>query len=78
MQLSLTDAVHRKYFWAFARDISPPTKRYQPSLQPRRNLQRYIVTSCSRQAKAFGVKAGMTYQEAADLVPGIRVIISNR
>ena len=78
MQLSLTQAINRKYFWAFARDIAPPAKRYQPSLRPRRNLSRYYITSCSQQAKAYGVKAGMTYHEARTLVPEMRVIVCNR
>lgn len=78
MQLSLTTVTNQKYFWAFARDLNPPAKRYRPSLQPRRNLGRYIITSCSKQAKAYGVKTGMTYNEAKQLVPGMRVIVCNR
>ena len=78
MQLSLTNAASQKYFWAFARDIEPPQRKYRPSTQPRSNLSRYKITSCSRQAKAFGVKVGMTYDEARKLVPGMRVIICNR
>ena len=70
--------MNQKYFWAFARDAMPPARRYTPALQPRRNLDRYHITSCSRQAKAYGVKAGMTYGEAKKLVPGMRVIICNR
>ena len=78
MQLSLTNTVDKKYFWAFARDETPPAKRYRPSLTPRANLDRYRITSCSRQAKAYGVSAGMTYGEARKLVPQMRVIICNR
>ena len=78
MQLSLIRAIDQKYFWAFARDITPPSKRYRPSLTPRRNLNRYYITSCSVQAKQFGVKVGMTYQEAVKLIPRIRVIVCNR
>ncbi|HEX8182167.1 MAG TPA: hypothetical protein VF575_01035 [Candidatus Saccharimonadales bacterium] len=78
MQLSLTNAMNQKYFWAFARDITPPAKRYRPSLSPRRNLNRYYITSCSKQAKAYGVTVGMTYKEARQLVPHMRVIVCNR
>ncbi|HEX8227163.1 MAG TPA: hypothetical protein VF572_04835 [Candidatus Saccharimonadales bacterium] len=78
MQLSFTHAADKKYFWAFARDVMPPAKRYRPSLTPRSNLDRYHITSCSRQAKAYGVKAGMTYGEARKLVPQMRVIVCNR
>lgn len=78
MQLSLTASVDKKYFWAFAKDIRPPSKRYRPSLTPTRNLGRYYITACSRQAKAYGVRIGMTYDEAKKLVPQMRVIVSNR
>jgi nucleotidyltransferase/DNA polymerase involved in DNA repair len=78
MQLSLTTATDQKYFWAFARDNNPPGKRYRLTTQPHSNLGRYIITSCSKQAKAYGVKMGMTYREAVKLIPGIRVIICNR
>jgi nucleotidyltransferase/DNA polymerase involved in DNA repair len=78
MQLSLAQASDPKYFWAFARDEMPPVKRYIPSLTPRRNLNRYRITSCSRQARAYGVRIGMAYSEARKLVPAMRVIVVNR
>lgn len=78
MQLSLASAVDQKYFWAFARDEMPPAKRSRPSLTPQRNMNRFRITSCSLQAKSYGVKAGMTYREARELVPGMRVIVWNR
>ncbi len=78
MQLDLTTYMDEKYFWAFAVDDAPPAKRYIPSTRPKRNLHRYIITSCSRQAKAFGVRAGMQYSEAKALVPSMRIIVVNR
>lgn len=78
MQLSLADTTNQKYFWAFARDSRPPSKRYRPSTRPRSHLGRYFITSCSKQAKAYGVNVGMTYDEAKKLVPQMRVIICNR
>lgn len=78
MQLSLTTTIDKKYFWAFAHDEMPPTKRYRPSLTPRGNLNRYFITSCSKQAKSYGVTIGMTYEDAKKLVPQMRVIICNR
>lgn len=78
MQLDITTSMDEKYFWAFAVDAAPPIKRYIPSTRPKRNLQRYTITSCSRQAKAFGVCAGMKYSEAKTLVPSMRIIIVNR
>ncbi len=78
MQLSLADVTNKKYLWAFAKDEMPPAKRYRPSLIPKRNLSRYVITSCSRQAKAYGVKAGMRYSDAVKIVPAMRVIVCNR
>lgn len=77
MQTNIT-STNDKYFWAFAVDREPPTKRYVPSSRPRRNLHRYYITACSQQAKAFGVRIGMTYSEARRLVPNMRVIVYNR
>ncbi len=70
--------INDRLYWAFAVDAMPPVRRYIPSSKPRRNLQRYIITSCSQQAKAMGVRAGMRYSEAKALVPQMRVIIFNR
>ncbi|HSH55309.1 MAG TPA: hypothetical protein VK983_00625 [Candidatus Limnocylindrales bacterium] len=76
--MSATKIINEKLFWAFAVDATPPSKRYIPSTRPKRNLHRYIITSCSQQAKAFGVRAGMRYDEAKALVPQMRVIVYNR
>jgi nucleotidyltransferase/DNA polymerase involved in DNA repair len=78
MQTNITTSIDDKYFWAFAIDKQPPAKRYVPSSKPKRNLHRYYITACSQQAKAFGVKIGMTYSEAKALVPNMRVIVFNR
>lgn len=77
MQMNLTTS-NDKYFWAFARDEQPPVKRYIPSTKPKRNLDRYRITACSQQAKAFGVRVGMSYRQAKALVPNMRVIVFNR
>jgi nucleotidyltransferase/DNA polymerase involved in DNA repair len=78
MQMNLTTSMNDKYLWAFAVDKEPPAKRYVPSTKPKRNLHRYYITACSKQAKAFGVRIGMTYSEARALVPNMRVIVYNR
>jgi nucleotidyltransferase/DNA polymerase involved in DNA repair len=77
MQTNIT-STQEKYFWAFAVDKQPPTKKYIPSTKPKRNLHRYFITACSKEAKAFGVRVGMTYDQAKALVPNIRVIVYNR
>lgn len=78
MRINLSPSVNDKYLWAFAVDKEPPMRRYVPSTKPRRNLHRYYITACSKQAKAFGVRIGMTYSDAKKLVPNMRVIIYNR
>jgi nucleotidyltransferase/DNA polymerase involved in DNA repair len=77
MQTNIT-SYSEKYFWAFAIDKQPPAKRYIPSTKPKANLHRYLITACSKEAKAFGVRVGMTYAEAKRLVPNIRVLVYNR
>jgi nucleotidyltransferase/DNA polymerase involved in DNA repair len=77
MQTNITSA-RDKYFWAFAVDKQPPAKRYVPSLKPKKNLHRFLITACSKEAKAFGVRVGMSYDEAKALVPNMRVIVYNR
>lgn len=78
MHSNSSKTVNNKLFWAFAVDATPPAKRYIPSTRPKRNLHRYIITSCSQQAKAMGVRAGMRYSDAKALVPTMRVIVYNR
>lgn len=34
-----------------------------------------IITACSRQAKAAGIRAGMAYEEARQLLPELRVLV---
>lgn len=76
--MNITTSIKDKYFWAFAVDSEPPARRYVPSTRPKKNLQRYRITACSQQAKAYGVRIGMTYREAKKLVPNMRVIVYNR
>lgn len=78
MQINKTTTKNDKLYWAFAADAMPPERRYIPSIRPKKNLQRYIITSCSQQAKAQGVKIGMSYGDAKALVPQMRVIVYNR
>ncbi len=73
-----TTQANTKHFWAFVVDTSRPKSGRRRTAAPKRNLQRYCITACSRQAKAFGVKAGMRYSQAKTLVPDMRVIVCNR
>lgn len=45
---------------------------------PKRNRYQYMVVACSKEARAFGVRAGMRYDEARKLIPDLRVLVCNR
>lgn len=77
MQLSLSSSIDPKLLWAFAVDTCPPKTRMTPRC-PKRDLSRYIITSCSKQLKELGVSVGMKYSEALTLVPNIKVITYGR
>lgn len=37
-----------------------------------------IITACSKEAKRFGIRAGMRYEEAKQLMPEMRILIYGR
>ena len=68
LQVSTTEQL--KQTWAFAK-LAPKQKTYK-----RRPAARYsVITSCSKQAKLFGVRIGMRYHEAKLLVPSIKILV---
>lgn len=73
-QLSLTVANKEqiKRSWAFAIDTS--AKRRRKGL---RDFNRCVITAVSREAKAFGVKAGMAAADARLLMPELKVFVCN-
>jgi hypothetical protein len=40
-----------------------------------KDVSNYVISSCSREAKEFGIKAGMRYEKAKSLVPDLKVIV---
>ena len=66
-----------RLFWAFLVDESGTTSKHRLGV-PKRNLDRFRVISCSPRVKEIGVRAGMYYDEARELVPDMRVIVCNR
>lgn len=81
------DALHTatqddKLLWAFAVDATKPVRqtpgRAKRLTIPKYKLHRYYVTVCSPKLKEFGVRAGMRYDEAKRLVPGMKVFVYNR
>jgi nucleotidyltransferase/DNA polymerase involved in DNA repair len=72
-------AADPRHYWAFAVDTAGRTRRSRKvNGTPQRYLNRYAITACSPKAKQLGVQAGMRFSEARKLVPGLRVIVTNR
>lgn len=71
MQLIMNTATKDevKKAWAFA--VSP-VRRKRQSMKLRNQA---IITSCSREAKNFGIRAGMRYEEAKELLPELRILV---
>lgn len=61
-----------KLAYAFA---ASPVRRRRQSLRARNHA---IITACSKEAKRFGIRAGMRYEEATRLMPDIRILIYGR
>lgn len=68
-----------KHTWAFLVHTKKgfTHKRVTGRTAPKRNRYQYIVIACSKEAKAFGVRAGMRYDEARKLIPELRVLVCN-
>lgn len=52
--------------WAFAA---------HPKRVGRRSLKHSVITACSRQARALGVRAGMHYEDAKLVLPELKVFV---
>lgn len=76
---STISAPKSRHSWAFLVNTRRGTviRRRPRSGAPSRNLYHYVVVACSKEAKAFGVRAGMRYDEARKLVPNLRVLVCN-
>lgn len=75
MQMTLKFDDHSDHFkkvWAFAKD-----KRGTPGRRRRKliNYRNCIITACSKEAKRWGVRAGMRYEEAKSLLPEMRILV---
>ena len=40
-----------------------------------KNFSNYVITSCSKEAKILGVRAGMRYDEAKQLIPDMKILL---
>jgi hypothetical protein len=75
------DTMHtgNKLFWAFAIDQARPRHMRRRRIgSPKTQLERYRITALSPRLKDYGVKPGMTYKQAKQLVPEMRIIVCNR
>ena len=71
LTLAVADKEQIKRSWAFA--VDPSTKRRKAF----RDINRCVITAVSREAKAFGVRAGMAAAEARLLMPELKVFVCN-
>ena len=62
-----------KNSWAFALQRNRVSMRSRQ--QRLHNLNQSIITACSKEAKNFGVRAGMRYEDAKQLLPDLRVLV---
>lgn len=71
MQLNIPVATKEeiKQSWAFA---ASPVRRKRRSMQ---TLNQAIITVCSKEARKFGIQAGMRYEEAKLRLPELRVLV---
>lgn len=81
MQLTMKLEVPKpKAAWAFAIDtgkhVSKSRTRKFRSISY--DMSRTVITACSREAKQFGVKAGMRYEEAKRIIPDMRILVYNK
>lgn len=71
LNLDLTTKQQIKNTWAFAVSETKFALR-------RRQLADFrdcIITSCSKEAKHLGIRAGMRYYEAKALIPDMRILV---
>jgi uncharacterized protein YunC (DUF1805 family) len=71
LNLNLTNREQLKTIWAFAidkRNFANKRRRFT-------DFRDCVITSCSKEAKALGVRAGMHYNDAKRLIPQMRVLV---
>ena len=73
MTLQLTDQEQLKKTWAFAIKESMPGRGV--NRKRLKNFSNYVITSCSKEAKILGVRAGMRYDEAKQLIPDMKILL---
>lgn len=69
MKLHVATKEETKNAWAFA--------AYKKHLGRRslHNINKSIITACSKEAKVLGIQAGMRYEDARAVLPELRVLV---
>lgn len=72
LQINVASKEQLKRSWAFA--------AYRKRLGRRslRSINHSIITACSKEAKALGVRVGMRYEDARALLPELRILVYGR
>jgi nucleotidyltransferase/DNA polymerase involved in DNA repair len=73
LNLNLMTREQIKRTWAFAVDKRGTARRR--SKRSLADFRHCIITACSKEAKAFGIRAGMRYEEARALLPDMRILV---
>ncbi|GAC1386807.1 MAG: hypothetical protein NVS1B7_7120 [Candidatus Saccharimonadales bacterium] len=71
LHLKLTTREHTKKVWAFAVDMRGIGRRRQAMV----DITHYVISACSAEAKALGIKAGMRYVEAKTVLPEMKIML---
>lgn len=79
LNLDLQTPIQSKKTWAFAVDNSRTRLRFKSKSAAQKpvDLSRCIITACSKEAKQFGVRAGMRYHEAKSRIPSLKILVCN-
>lgn len=73
LTMNMTTREQLKKTWAFAVDRRGAVRRR--GRRSFKDLRHCIITACSKEAKALGVRAGMRYEEAKMLVPDMKILV---
>jgi nucleotidyltransferase/DNA polymerase involved in DNA repair len=72
LNLRLADQDQVRRTWAFA--VSP-TKTANSKRRRLANVTDCVITACSKEARALGIRAGMRYEDAKSLIPDIKILV---
>ncbi len=71
LQMNMISQEQIKRSWAFAVDKNKSKRKTL------RSMNACVITAVSKEAKNFGISAGMAYGEAKSLLPDLKVFVCN-